>query len=287
MVLGSYAVGVISRSTAMKRLGLTWYGQLLESMEAAGLQVLTSNVRQKAMVAEIELVESRIVFPNAGPLITLAKLGLLDLLVFKEDIRIVLTDYVEFEVTRRRHEHVDAMRIHAFVVANAGRIEIHETSIGKSYEQLFAAKERLANDPELAEQLGVDLEMPEDPGEMSIIQYLRDLIARPPGTPVLVIAEDDYFLREVSPVPGNAHVVSTRAFVNALHRVANLKESPLGACRSCGSTQLLNFAHDGHPVSRLYWSGFARTCGAAVCIMVHNSTNIPRRKSYGSHLNRS
>jgi len=169
----------------------------------------------------------RIVVPDAGPLITLAKLGLLEaLLVFKEDVRIVLTDYVEFEITRRRHELDDAMRIHKFIVANAGRIEIEETGLGKSYKKLFTVKERLAKDPELAQQLGVDLEMPEDPGEMTIIQYIRDLIARPPGTPVLIMAEDDYFLREVSPVPGNAHVVSTRAFLNALPRIANLKDKP-------------------------------------------------------------
>ena len=38
----------------------------------------------------------RVVVPDTGPLITLAKLHLLDaLLVFKENVRIVLTDYVE------------------------------------------------------------------------------------------------------------------------------------------------------------------------------------------------
>lgn len=169
----------------------------------------------------------KIVVPDSGPLITLAKLDLLDaLLAFKVDVRIVLTDYVEFEVTRRRHELADAKRIHKFIVANAGRIEIEETGLGKNYKKLFAVKERLAKDPELAKQLGVDLEMPEDPGEMTIIQYIRDLIARPPGIPVLVIAEDDYFLRDIAPVPGNAHIVSTRAFLDALPRIANLKEKP-------------------------------------------------------------
>lgn len=53
-VLCSYAVGVMSRSTAMKRLGITWYGQLLDAMDAVGLKVLTSDGRQAAMVAEIE-----------------------------------------------------------------------------------------------------------------------------------------------------------------------------------------------------------------------------------------
>ena len=60
----------------------------------------------------------RVVVPDTGPLITLAKLHLLDaLLVFKENVRIVLTDYVEFEATRRRHELADAMAIHKFMIA--------------------------------------------------------------------------------------------------------------------------------------------------------------------------
>jgi len=169
----------------------------------------------------------RIVIPDTGPLITLAKLGLLDtLLTFKSDVRIVLTDYVEFEATRRRNEFPDAMAIHQFITNNYGRIEIEETGLGKSYKKLFLIKERLAADPELAKQLGVDIAPPDDPGEMTIIQYVRDLIGRPPGTPALIIAEDDYFLREVSPIPGNAHVVSTRAFLNALPRIANLNGTP-------------------------------------------------------------
>jgi hypothetical protein len=169
----------------------------------------------------------RIVVPDAGPLITLAKLDLLDtLLAFKEDVRVVLTDYVEFEVTRRRNDFPDAMAIHKFIMNNLGRIEIEETGLGKNYKKLFKLKERLAKDPDLAKQLGVDLAPPEDPGEMTIIQYVRDLVGRPPGVPVLIMAEDDYFLRDVSPLPGNAHVVSTRAFLDSLPRIAQLKAKP-------------------------------------------------------------
>ena len=169
----------------------------------------------------------RIVVPDTGPLITLAKLDLLDtLLAFKADVRIVLTDYVEFEATRRRNEFPDAMAIHQFIVRNFGRIEIEETGLGKNYKSLFMLKERLADDPELSKQLGVDLGPPHDPGEMSIVQYVRELIGHPPGIPVLILAEDDYFLRELSPLPGNAHVVSARAFLDAFPRIAQLKIKP-------------------------------------------------------------
>jgi hypothetical protein len=118
------------------------------------------------------------------------------------------------------------MKIHRFITGNAGRIEIEKTGLGQAYKQLVLLHERFAKDPELAQQMGVGLAIPEDPGAMSIVQYIRDLIDRPPGPPVLIMAEDDYFLREVAPVPGNAHVISTRAFLRALPRVADLKERP-------------------------------------------------------------
>jgi hypothetical protein len=53
-VLCSYAAGALPRSTAMKRLGLTWYGQLVDAMVAAGLQVQTNAAKDSAMTVEIE-----------------------------------------------------------------------------------------------------------------------------------------------------------------------------------------------------------------------------------------
>ena len=169
----------------------------------------------------------RIVVPDTGPLITLAKLNALDaLLVFKADVRIVITDYVAFESTRRRSDFPDARAIHAFLRDNAGRIEIEATTGGANYMQLVKLHEQLASKPSLAAQLGVDLTPPSDPGEMTIIEYVRGLVDKPPGTPALIIAEDDYLLRDVAPLPGNAHVISTRAFLDALPLIAGLSAKP-------------------------------------------------------------
>ena len=52
-ILCSYASGVMSRSTAMKRLGMSWYGQLVDAMQAAGLSVQVDPKRHAAMVSEI------------------------------------------------------------------------------------------------------------------------------------------------------------------------------------------------------------------------------------------
>lgn len=162
----------------------------------------------------------QIVIPDTGPLSTLAKLGLLDaLLTFKIDSRVVLTDYVEFEVTRHRNDSADAMAIHQLIVDNRSRIDIQKTGLGAAYKALFAINERLAGAPELAKELGVDLEPPDDPGEMVIVQYIRDLTKRPPGMPTLILADDNYLPREVTPLPENVRVVSTRAFMDSHPRI--------------------------------------------------------------------
>jgi hypothetical protein len=53
-VLCSYAAGAMPRATAMKRLGLTWYGELCDAMLAAGLQVQASAAKEQFMAAEVE-----------------------------------------------------------------------------------------------------------------------------------------------------------------------------------------------------------------------------------------
>lgn len=165
----------------------------------------------------------RIVIPDAGPLITLAKLNALELLlVFDDSVRIVITDYVEFEVTRNRHLYPDAAVIANFIQRNAGVIEIEATDLGRLYKSNAMLRDRLESDPCLAASLGVDIVVPNDPGEMTIVQYVRSLVDKPPGEPVLIIAEDDYFLRDPSAVPGNAHLVSTRTFLSEIEKIAKV-----------------------------------------------------------------
>lgn len=53
-VLSSYAIGQLSRTTAMKRLGFTWYGQLVDALQAAGVRVQFSDDAVARMVAEVE-----------------------------------------------------------------------------------------------------------------------------------------------------------------------------------------------------------------------------------------
>lgn len=171
-----------------------------------------------------------IVLPDAGPLISLAKADALDLLlVFKDEVRVVITDFVEFEVTRSRTERSDAQKIADFIVKNAGYIEIEKTSIGEALINQYKTLQRYNDDPAFRrnlDELGLaPREIPPDSGELSIISFVNGLITNPPGKPVLILAEDDFFLAAGVAIPGNAHILSTASFLEVLERMHKIKNA--------------------------------------------------------------
>ena len=155
---------------------------------------------------------AKVVVADPRPLVTLARLGALDsLFTLREDAQVVVTDYAEFESTRRHAENPESAEILDFLSWNSARIEIESTGLGESYKAMCSLAERLANESELATELGLDAKFPDDPGEMAIVQYVRNS-----GTiePVLMLVDDDYFSREISPLPAHIQVVSTSALIN-------------------------------------------------------------------------
>jgi len=168
-----------------------------------------------------------IVIADAGPLISLARAEALDmLLVFKDDVRLVITDFVEFEVTRNRDKHVDAQRICEFLTRYAGIVEIQETSIGKTMKQMVQMRE-LFEDNDAFRQMMINNKtepppIPKDIGELSIVSFANEMITNPPGIPVLILAEDDFFLHSGTAIPGNAHILSTRAFLETLYELGEI-----------------------------------------------------------------
>lgn len=155
---------------------------------------------------------AKVVVADPRPLLTLAKLGALDsLFALREDAQVVVTDYAEFESTRRHAENPESAEIPDFLSQNSARIEIESTGLGESYKAMFLLTERLANEPALAAELGLDVKFPDDPGDMSIIQYVRNSGST---EPVLMLVDDDYFRREISPLSAHIQVVSTSALIN-------------------------------------------------------------------------
>jgi hypothetical protein len=100
------------------------------------------------------------VIPDSGVLISLAHGHLLDALFsFSDDVRLTLTDVVQYESTLRT-DLVDASRIRQFLKRNAARIKVDATGFHKLIEQ---AIENPA------------IELPKNIGEISIYGYINDI----------------------------------------------------------------------------------------------------------------
>ncbi len=146
----------------------------------------------------------RVVIPDTGVLISLAHGQLLDLLFsFTDDVRLTVTDVVEYEATRRT-DLVDANLIRKFLKTRAGRITVDATGF---HELLAQAR---AN-PAIA--------LPKNIGEISIYGYINDIRQDAPGVPVLVLFEDEWFLKNQTMRPRNTHLLSLAAFLKMLEKV--------------------------------------------------------------------
>ena len=155
----------------------------------------------------------RIILPDAGPLISLAIGNALDLLLLaSDDVRLVLTDVVQYEATHRSDRYADAVAIQDFLRKQAHRLEVLPTTIGTLALHDLRQK-ALAGQP---------ADLPKDLGELSITNFVISLRTVNPGDPTLVIIEDDWFASHSFAVPGNVHLVSTSAWLDGLEALGRI-----------------------------------------------------------------
>ncbi len=146
-------------------------------------------------------VPVRVVIPDTGVLISLAHGQLLNVLFsFSDDVRLTVTDVVQYEATLRT-DLVDAGRIREFLKKHAARITVDATDFHQLLEQ---ARQNSA------------IVLPKNIGEMSIYGYLNEIRQDEPGIPVLVLFEDEWFLKNQTTRPRNTHLLSLAAFLKAL-----------------------------------------------------------------------
>lgn len=145
----------------------------------------------------------RLVIPDAGVLISLAHGDLLDALFsFTDDVRLTVTDVVKYEATLRT-DLSDANRIREFLTRNARRIKVDATGFHKLIEQ---AIENPA------------IELPNNIGEISIYGYINAIRQDEPGIPVLVLFEDEWFLKNQYARPRNTLLLSLASFLKVLEK---------------------------------------------------------------------
>ena len=143
-----------------------------------------------------------LIIPDAGPLISLARAGALDLLL-RVGVPIYVVDEVLHETTRNK-AFPDARAIEAFVAANPALVHVFETDVGKLSTRMREV------DPAYA---------PPGQGEAAIAQFFARLHEiTEPDAPVMILFEDSDVKRIQIVADGNARIISTRAFLRGLEQ---------------------------------------------------------------------
>lgn len=151
----------------------------------------------------------RLVLADVQPLISLADgRARAWLLAFKADVRIVLTDIVDYEATRRTTDLPDGQVIRRLLHDQAHCVEVLPTTVGS----LVLAQLRRN------EQAGLPTALPKDAGELSVTAFVISLRTTNPEVATLVIVEDDWFAMNTFALPGNVHLLSTSAWMDACSR---------------------------------------------------------------------
>lgn len=137
---------------------------------------------------------SVVLLPDAGPLITLAYAGALDLL-FKPGWPLVLVDMVLHEVTRQQTPTSE--KLSRWVAAN--QVPVHTTRVFAHYQQRLAAETVPVRKSNL--------------GELAIQETMNDFALDEPRKTGVFLFEDHKIARASFLVPDNCRKISTRAFL--------------------------------------------------------------------------
>ena len=166
----------------------------------------------------------KIVLPDAGPLISFAKSGHLDLLLrFKPQVQIIVSDAVYHETTRHPEKHSDAAEIKRFLIAHAARIQIHETEYGRNFIMSIRARDAYEAASEEVRRIideagATPVTIAHHVGDMAILSMTQEITSEHPDDVVLVLSEDRTFLNKVFAIGRHAHILSTRGFLEGLAR---------------------------------------------------------------------
>jgi hypothetical protein len=166
-----------------------------------------------------KIVDVAVIIPDASPVLTLARIGRVDLLgSFTVPIKIV--DQVHFEITKPRNDPDGVVAAGLRRLHN--QIEVVETNVGVGY------KTRHARDP---------LEPSANLGEIAVDEYAT-MLARTtgPGFVPLVLFEDPDVMELRIARLKDVHLLNTTAWLLTLHREGLLPEA-LGLIEQINSTR--------------------------------------------------
>ena len=169
-----------------------------------------------------------VVIPDAGPLISLAKGGHLDLLLlFRPEVRILIADAVAHEVTRFADKYPDAAVIARFIAENAPRVQVEKTELGSTLIAAIQLWDTYQSAPPekksiLEKAAGLKPENPpRNGGEAAILGLAREMTYAHKENVILVLSEDRRFLSAAIGLT-QTHILSTRAFLEGLSRLGKI-----------------------------------------------------------------
>ena len=181
------------------------------------------------------MAKVKIVFPDTSPLISLAKAGLLDLLLaFKPAVRIIVTDAVETEATEYKEKYADAAILAGWIdrQKKARRIEVPTTQAGLGLKARIALRKLIAERPELKDDdhlrdLLIDRTSGKklDPGDASILEAITDALLNPDQSSTLIITDDADFSKVAIKIAPNSRIVSLRAFIEIIETVGLVSDA--------------------------------------------------------------
>jgi hypothetical protein len=161
---------------------------------------------------------ARIILPDASPLFSLAAVDGLDLLL-KTGLRVVLTDYVEWEATRTGSE--SAQRISRWIAENKPQVEVIPTECGA---------DRIRK-----EKAGIS-DRRKNVGEESVFEAVSNGYIEP--APYVFVFEDERMLRQAAGMTFfdqyPVHMISTYGLLVGLERLGAIPDADVVFARIRG-----------------------------------------------------
>ncbi len=152
-------------------------------------------------MAKKKTVDVAVIIPDASPVLTLARIGRLDLLTtFNVPIKIV--DQVHYEITKPENDPTG--EVAAFLKRLHNQIEIVETNVGVGFQT------RRARDPSTPST---------NLGEDAVSEYARGLArtSGPSFVPLVLFEDPDVLDLPIAKL-ANAHLLNTTGWLTTLHR---------------------------------------------------------------------
>jgi hypothetical protein len=154
-----------------------------------------------------KIVDIAVIIPDAGPVLTLARIGRLDLLAsFAAPIKIV--DQVRYEITKAQNDPEG--EVAAALERLHNQIEIIETNVGVGFQA-----RRARNQHEPSANLG----------EIAVDEYATSLArtSGPSFVPLVLFEDPDVMELRIARLK-NVHLLNTAAWLLTLHREGLLPE---------------------------------------------------------------